>query len=244
MHRVDTEHAVTVQPGFDPPGTPGFFSRGDPPAGVSATQPGQDWCNAVQEEIVGVILAAGIALAKGDNTQLLAAIKKLFVRDKDSSTVSVTNTTTETTVYSFQLPAGVLSPDAKARITLHGDLLKNAAADLTIRCKAGSTTFATLFWSDGAFTSQATRRKVELEAWFGARGTGAAAHDASATAAVGQTGVAGEGINGGPQPRMSGHNNVAEDVDTALTFEITVEWSAASASLDFRKAYAAFEVLP
>lgn len=68
MHRIDGPAAA--------PG--GLFTEGDPNVGTPATVVTDDWLNAVQEEISGVVEASGAALAKPDNTQLLAAIKALL----------------------------------------------------------------------------------------------------------------------------------------------------------------------
>jgi hypothetical protein len=53
------------------------FVRGNAQTGTPATRMGADWPNAVQNELVNVIQAAGIALAKGTNNQLLQAIQTL-----------------------------------------------------------------------------------------------------------------------------------------------------------------------
>jgi len=66
MHRIDTAGAVGGQ-----------FSPGNPGAGVMPTILSADWCNDVQEQLVGVILSAGIALVKGEGGQLLEAIELL-----------------------------------------------------------------------------------------------------------------------------------------------------------------------
>lgn len=66
MHRIDTPDAVN-----------GKFSDGNPAEGQLATYPDADWCNAVQEEPLAVILAAGLTPSKSDRTQLLQAIRAL-----------------------------------------------------------------------------------------------------------------------------------------------------------------------
>lgn len=70
MHRID---GAAAAPG-------GFFTDGDPTVGTPATVVTDDWLNSVQEEIVAVILSAGIALSKPSNEQLLAAIGVLIAR--------------------------------------------------------------------------------------------------------------------------------------------------------------------
>lgn len=67
MHRIDTSGNVDNR-----------FHPGNPATGQQATLIDQEWLNAVQEEIVGVILAANIPLAKGTNDQLAEAIVALI----------------------------------------------------------------------------------------------------------------------------------------------------------------------
>ncbi|MFG6462247.1 tail fiber protein [Roseateles sp. DXS20W] len=67
MHRIDGPAAA--------PG--GQFTEGDPGVGTPATVVTDDWLNAVQEEIASVVEATGVALAKPNNAQLLAAIRTL-----------------------------------------------------------------------------------------------------------------------------------------------------------------------
>lgn len=67
MHRTDGDGHVG-----------GLFTEGNPAMGQAATQVTDDWLNDVQEEICNVITGAGIALAKGTQTQLQAAIGKII----------------------------------------------------------------------------------------------------------------------------------------------------------------------
>lgn len=69
MHRIDGPGAA--------PG--GFFRAGDPSTGTPATTVTPEWCNSVQDEIAHVVEAAGIALDKTDNSQLLEAINALVL---------------------------------------------------------------------------------------------------------------------------------------------------------------------
>lgn len=63
MHRTDAEGNVNGQ-----------FHPGNPAIGQAATRIDADWLNAVQNNIIGVIEGANIALVKGDNSQLYDAI--------------------------------------------------------------------------------------------------------------------------------------------------------------------------
>ena len=58
-------------------GAPGYWTNGVP--GISpATIIDADWLNAIQEELAAVVTAAGIALDKGNNGQLLSALQSMF----------------------------------------------------------------------------------------------------------------------------------------------------------------------
>ena len=67
MHRID-----------GPGHSNNLFTEGDPTQAIPATVVTDDWANAVQEEIVQVILGAGITLNKPVNTQLRDAINLLI----------------------------------------------------------------------------------------------------------------------------------------------------------------------
>lgn len=68
MHRIDGEGATSD----------GKFTEGNPATGSVATTVTADWCNAIQEEIINVLAAAGITPTKADNTQLRQAIQSLI----------------------------------------------------------------------------------------------------------------------------------------------------------------------
>ena len=76
MQRVKRNTAVAVMPAPPAGGTAGFFAKPDPTNGVPATVPGYEWHNNIQEELVGVVLAAGLALSDTDQTQLVQALIK------------------------------------------------------------------------------------------------------------------------------------------------------------------------
>lgn len=84
MHRVDA-------PGNDS----NMYTDGNPAAGQQATQVRAAWLNDVQENICGVIEAAGIVLEKDDYTQLLEAITAL----KTSGSLIATRVFTANTAY-------------------------------------------------------------------------------------------------------------------------------------------------
>jgi hypothetical protein len=67
MHRINTEGNVN-----------GLFVDGDPVGGQEATVVDAAWLNAMQEEPVRVILAAGLALDPNNNAQLYAALQLMI----------------------------------------------------------------------------------------------------------------------------------------------------------------------
>lgn len=73
MHRIDTSTAQVDKFGTGKNG----FTGGNPQTGKLPTALDADYFDSVQEEISGVIEAAGIVLDKNSNSQLLAAIKGL-----------------------------------------------------------------------------------------------------------------------------------------------------------------------
>ncbi|WP_420299786.1 hypothetical protein [Edwardsiella tarda] len=74
MHRIDTPTAQKDKFGAGKNG----FTRGNPQTGTPSTDLDDDYFDALQEEIVGVIEAAAIQLDKSDRGQLLKAMKKHF----------------------------------------------------------------------------------------------------------------------------------------------------------------------
>ncbi|MCM8595123.1 hypothetical protein [Accumulibacter sp.] len=76
MQRVKRSTAVAVLPSPPVGGTAGYFAQPNPGGGIPATVPGYEWFNNVQEELVGLVLAAGLTLADNDPTQLVQALIK------------------------------------------------------------------------------------------------------------------------------------------------------------------------
>ncbi|GCT28473.1 phage tail fiber [Escherichia coli] len=79
MYHVDNSTGVPVMPQPSPvtSETELFFTEGG--NGVPPTFPGPDWFNIIQSELINILRAAGLDPDKMDNTQILAALKKLFL---------------------------------------------------------------------------------------------------------------------------------------------------------------------
>lgn len=73
-HRIDTSTAQKDKFGVGKNG----FTRGNPQTGVPATELDDDYFDMLQEEIVGIVEAAGDTLDKTKRNQLHAALGKLF----------------------------------------------------------------------------------------------------------------------------------------------------------------------
>ncbi len=87
MFRIDTSRAVLSRPASAAPGTPGHFTNGDPTTGYLATQLDGEWFNGVQENLMAVLAAGGIAPVKGPagDNNLLDAIRAVI--DQKTRTV-------------------------------------------------------------------------------------------------------------------------------------------------------------
>ena len=79
MFHVDNSTGVPVMPQPSPvtSETELFFTEGG--NGVPPTYPGPDWFNVIQSELLNILKVAGIDPDKMDNTQILVALKKLFL---------------------------------------------------------------------------------------------------------------------------------------------------------------------
>lgn len=78
MHRIDNATAAATLPTADSAGTPGYWTKGNPGTGTPATVMDQDWFNAVQEEFIAVLMAAGVTPTKGDYDQLLTSLNTMY----------------------------------------------------------------------------------------------------------------------------------------------------------------------
>lgn len=57
----------------------GLFTNGSVATGVSPTNLEAEWFNTIQTELVTLVTSAGLALDPTDNTQVFAALKKMFL---------------------------------------------------------------------------------------------------------------------------------------------------------------------
>ncbi|MGC1549431.1 MAG: hypothetical protein WA777_12965, partial [Rhodanobacter sp.] len=78
MYQIDNSSAAATQPASTTPGPPGFFTDGSVTGGIPATIVPAEWLNAVQEELINVLAAAGITPTKNQFSQLATAIKGIL----------------------------------------------------------------------------------------------------------------------------------------------------------------------
>lgn len=79
MYRIDNSTASTVLPTPKPVGAPGYFTCGSI-GGEAATIVEADWLNQVQEELMAILAADGLAPNKTQNNQVITAILDLIAK--------------------------------------------------------------------------------------------------------------------------------------------------------------------
>ena len=121
MYRIDNDTAISALPTPEAAGVhPNYyFTKGNPSLGVPATIVTADWANAVQEEISGVIEAAGLTLSKSNQAQLLQAIRLLISGNAAAYAASSTAANTYTVTMSPALLAYAAGQVLYVKFTNH-----------------------------------------------------------------------------------------------------------------------------
>lgn len=167
------------------------------------------------------------------------------ILDRATSTVSVASSTTKTDVYSYSVPASILSTNKSLQLTLLGDYLNNGAATstLTVEVRFGATTL----WADvtAANAINAAVRPFYLQATLANLGatnsqllTGLLALATTTAATTGQGDVAAVATLANP---LAG--TAAEDTTAAKTLAVAVTHQQSHANTRFRRLYASLELL-
>ncbi len=156
MHRIDTPTAQVDKFGAGKNG----FTRGNPQTGVPATALDDDYFDAVQEELAGVVEAAGFALNKANRAQLLTAIQHLITLGipelKDASLtqkgiVQLSNATNSTSETLAATPKAVRAVDIASL-----KIANNLSEITTAGAAAVAQTLANLGLGDVAHLPQLT----------------------------------------------------------------------------------------
>lgn len=161
------------------------------------------------------------------------------IMDRDLSQVDVVNDASETSIYSFAIPAGTLGATGGVRLTIGGDMLVNTAGTLVLRVKLGSTTILGSPSMDLVNTSNLY--KWTLQIWL----LNSAADAQKAHAVFDAIAIAGTfpGVLGDSDlaVHLTGYGTAAEDTGSEKILDVTADWSAAQTSLSFRKEMALLE---
>lgn len=173
-------------------------------------------------------------------TQFAQAITDAVqVLDRDVIVHDVTNTTTETTVYSKTVVANTLSTNRSLRLTLDGDWLSSVTArTTTVRVKFGGVVVAEITIN---FAADANRRAVRIVSTITAKN---ATTDQAAvtTASVGGAAAAGIAMANGLTATAI-HSAVGRVTTADQDLVVTAEHSNAETTLSFRAQIVVLELL-
>lgn len=89
VYRIDVATATNTLPTPAALGTEGYWTKGNPGTGTPATVMDQDWFNALQENLIGVLTAAGVSHSKSDYTTLSRAIQTIAMAGQGSCRLAV-----------------------------------------------------------------------------------------------------------------------------------------------------------
>lgn len=146
MHRIDTPSAQIDKFGVGKNG----FTRGNPQTGVPATALDDDYFDAVQEELAGIVEAAGIILDKSNRAQVLEAIRYLIAEGipepQDASLtqkgiVQLSNSINSTSQVLAATPKAVNDAISKANSNLTGIVGTSRNAKMSIPVTLATATF-------------------------------------------------------------------------------------------------------
>jgi hypothetical protein len=187
-----------------------------------------------------------LVVARGGGNNRIDGDDVTALHARDASTVDVTNTTTETTIFSYAVPANELGTARKLRCEMGGDYLNNngVASTLRLRLKYGGTT---IFDDIVAVSSvSATRRPWYLMLSLCANGA-AGAQSLFGFMLLGTAGGATAGLGDIDTDEVESmapfFGTSAVDSTVSQTLEVTATWSTANAGLSLRRFHAGLERL-
>lgn len=201
--------------------------------------------------LTGGEVLAGLNTFIDDGTQLIlmnpiGSTSIVEIIDRNMVEAEIVNTVTETTTYSFSVPANTLGTNKALRVTIQGDYLNNSGAVRTyrLRIKYGATTL--LDDTAGNITASASRRPYTLEFILSAVNSTSAQQMNGIHSLSNSTATTGEGGIGGVFDVASGvfSGTSAEDSTGALTLDVTIEHSLAAATISWRAHQRIIELLP
>ena len=149
--------------------------------------------------------------------------------NRAASRVQHSNSTIETTVYSYSVPGGTLSTDRALRLNavIWYSGTAGGTSTFTVRAKYGATT---IFSAAYSLVQDASNRGATFSLLLSARGA-TNTQSAQAFLDMGAVGTDG-GVAAAPAlPMIAVHNAVAEDSTLAKTLAVTFQHSVANASI-------------
>jgi hypothetical protein len=187
--------------------------------------------------VVGQVLT--IASTNGSTLTLAWSPSGSAVFDRQSSLVSVANTTTVTDVYTFAVPSLALSSNKTLHLSLIGDHLIATGAPDSVKAivKYGATT--ALSFTAASVSNGVNRGALMLDVEISAAGV-TNAQRAKGTFLVGDSaqnnagGVASNLVSVNSYFMYGVHNNIAEDASTVKNLVVSFQCGTANSSIDMR----------
>lgn len=146
--------------------------------------------------------------------------------------VTVTNTTTETTVYSKTIDGGTLGSHKALRLKMQARVIHSVVQDMTIRFKYGATTLLTITIPAGLATAD---KSADIEFLLTASGA------TNAQRASGRVDMQDQANQ--LYTRWNQEGTATEDSTASKTLSVTVQWAIASTSLTFAQSWVGLELL-
>jgi len=176
----------------------------------------------------------GITVTNGAGA-VTVANAGVIVLSKVTNNVSVSNTVTETSIFSYSVPANTLGTNNALRLTVRGRWsCTGSSPTLTASVKYGTATFAQPVLQSNAVAQ--TDKGFLLDVLLAA--------DGSTSAQYGWAAFIADAVSTNNQINSVARGTAnTEDSTTTLTFEVTVTWSAASASNTFILEHAFLEFI-
>lgn len=146
--------------------------------------------------------------------------------------VDIKNDATEQTALSFSVPGGTLGSHNAIRVTIQARIIHSIAGTLTIKFKYGATTMLTITVPEGTTTADKSS-----DIWFLLTANGAT----NAQRVSGRVDM--QDANNSVRSRWNQEGTATEDSTASKTLAVTVQWGAASNSLEYDQSWAGIEGL-
>jgi len=161
------------------------------------------------------------------------------IEERSTSETDITNTTSETTLYSYTIGAGDLSTDKTVELSIYGDILQNnGSQSFVLRVKLGATTL----YEDtsSAVSNSATRYPFSMKVRVSALGSTSSQWMSGEVMVPSPSATTGLGDANTDEGRIFAAiaNSATEDSTGSLALAVTIQWTNASTLQSFRKKYA------